>query len=347
MFTQRGFTLTLVLALAAVAAVVAPSRDSQAGTTDPVDVVEQIFAEVNAGDAAGAGALVTEDFVLTDIDGGSFAVVGRPAFTQLIEDSQTVNLEITVVEIAADGNTVTGVADFADDNADAAGVSRYRQPFTVQVTDGGLASRGDFTYDLDDAQTVVYLNYVDSLEEDDTDEPPPPGLVTVPLSAQSGGNQPGNAFLFEEGGITGVGLDITPGPAGVQQPAYFYTGTCAAPGPIVEPLANVLDGGSFTLLSSTMAELVDTGLIINVSKSVAEPGIYVACGQVLSATAPPPAPTAAAPATPTPATGIGAPATGTGGDAAGGSSGALYALLAAAVAVALGAGALVVGRRRV
>jgi hypothetical protein len=72
----------------------------------------------------------------------------------------------------------------------------------------------------------------------------------------------------------------------------------------------VLDGSSFTLLSATQAELVDTGLIINVHKSVAEASVYVSCGEVLSATAPPPATPPAA--TPTAGTGVTAPDTGTG-----------------------------------
>jgi hypothetical protein len=216
----------------------------------------------------------------------------------------------------------------------------------VEVTDEGLISRADFTYDLDDPQTVTYLEYL-AAQPDDGDEPPPPGLVTVALAPQPGGSQPGSAFIFTDEGVTLVALEIVPGPTGVLQPAHFHTGTCAAPGPIVQPLAFPLDGESFTILSAPMSELVDTGLIINVHKSVAEASVYVACGEVLSAAAPPPAPTAAPPppATPTPATGIVAPSTGT-GDSGGGGARGTHVLLVAGMALVLGAGALAFARRR-
>jgi hypothetical protein len=303
--------------------------------------VESFFAETNAGDVDGALAFLTDDFILTDINGGSFAAVGKPAFESVLNDVVAANAEITIAEIDVDGNTVTGVIEWSDDNTDDLGIDRYLQPFTINVNDAGLATRGDFTYDTTDAETQEYLASIE--DGDDGDDEEPPGLVTVALAAQPGGDQPGEAFIFpSSAGVTGVGLFITPGPAGVQQPAHFHTGTCAAPGPIVEPLANVLDGGSFTLLSADISELVDTGLIINVHKSVAESSVYVACGEVLSAAAPTPTTAPATPAaTPTQPSGIVAPSTGT-GDAGSGDGTAplwLYALLAAGVLASIGGAA--------
>jgi hypothetical protein len=330
--------LAVVLATVAVASLTPAT--ARAGTVDPQDTVESIFDELNAGDVDGVLALVTDDFILTDINGGSFAAVGKPAFRLVNEDVVARNAQITLTDLDVDGNAVTGVSEWSDDGTDDLGIDRYLQPFTIVVNDAGLATRGDFTYDTTDAETQEFL---DSLEDgdagDDGDDEEPPGLVTVELAAQPGGNQPGDAFIFPaDDGVTGVGLFILPGPAGVQQPAHFHTGTCAAPGPIVEPLANVLDSGSFTYLSAGISELVDTGLIINVHKSVAESSVYVACGEVLSAAAPTPTTAPVTPAaTATRPAGIVAPSTGTGG-ASGGDATAplwLYAVLAAGVLVSI------------
>jgi hypothetical protein len=342
----RRLALAPVLVIAVIPLATFPTtgtQDVQAQEDDPLTIVETFFEEVNAGDAAGASALLADDFVFTDIDGGSFAAVGKPAFTSILEET---NADIELLESEDDAGTVTGVISFSDEESDAAGVDRYLQPFTIVVVDG-LMTRGDFTYDLDDDQTVTYLEYVTSQEPDD--EGFPAGTLTVPLAAQPGGNQPGEAFIFEDAGMTFVGLSITPGPAGVQQLAHFHTGTCAAPGPIVEPLANVLDGESFTILSAAMSTLVDTGLIINVHKSVAEPTIYVSCGLVSSAPAPAPTATTSAPPPPAPTAtagsgGVTAPDTGSGPPSDG--SPAPYLLLLVAGAIASTAGALTLARLR-
>ena len=166
------------------------------------------------------------------------------------------------------------------------------------------------------------------------------------LAVQPGGNQPGEAFVFEEGGVTFVGLFVEPGPSGVLQPAHFHTGTCAAPGPIVEPLAMVLGRSSFTILSAPQAEFVDTGLIINVHKSVAESSVYVSCGEVLSA--PAAVPTAAPPPpAPTPATGVTAPDTGTGAWSSGSDTNWASIVMLIALASAVTAGGAVLVRQRV
>jgi hypothetical protein len=170
----------------------------------------------------------------------------------------------------------------------------------------------------------------------------------VSLAAQPGGNQPGIAVVFEDQGLTVVGLFIEAGAAGVLQPAHFHTGTCASPGPIVQPLASVLDGSSFTLLSAPIDQLIDKGLIVNVHKSVAEASTYVSCGELLSA--PEPEPTVAPAATPTArvATGVTAPNTGTGGGIAGGSWGwtlMIVALFSVGVLITMGTVAVRLGVR--
>lgn len=342
------FLAAFAIAVTAAIGVGSP-RQTEAGIVDPKTLVEDFFTNVDEGDVDGAVALLSDDFLFTQIDEqeGSFAAVGKPAFTFILQDVVALHNTTVLTDLAADGGVVTGVAEFSDDNSAAAGVDRYLQPFTITVNADGKISRADFTYDTNDAQTATYLEYQASQEDDGGDEGEPPGSVTVALSAQPGGNQPGEAFVFEEGGVTFVGLFVEPGASGVLQPAHFHTGTCAAPGPIVQPLAMVLDGSSFTILSASQAELVDTGLIINVHKSVAESSVYVACGEVLSAPAAAPT-TAPPPPAPTSATGVTAPDTGTDASS-GGDSNANWAsiVMLIALASAVTAGGAVLVRQRV
>ena len=346
-------TRLLVLGALAVASfmgalsISAPSRAQEA---DPQQVVEDFFDAVDAGDVEGAAALLSDSFIFTNIDEseGSFAAVGKPAFTSVIEEVVALNNQTELSDLAVDGLTVTGVAAFSDDESDAAGVDRYLQPFVITLDDSGLVVRAEFTYDQTDQQTADFLEYqAEQGGGDDGEEPP--GALTIPLAAQPGGNQAGEALIFEEEGLSFVGVFVEPGPEGVQQPAHFHTGTCAAPGPVVQPLANVLDGGSFTLLSVGNDELVDAGLIINVHKSTVEPGIYVSCGEVLSAAAPTPtvpaAPTVAAP-TATPVSGIVAPDTGTGAGNSGGSAGDAVLVMVLGLSIALAGIGLRLARAR-
>jgi hypothetical protein len=351
-FVAFGTVAIVATSIASIA--VQTPRDTEAGVSDPnIIVVENFFAAVDDGQVDGAMALLAGEFIFTQIDEreGSFAAVGKPAFRSIIEEVVALNNQTTLSELAVEGDIVTGVAAFSDDESAAAGVERYLQPFTITLNDDDLIVRAAFTYDQDDPQTAEFLEFQAAQEDDGGDEGDPPGSVTVALAAQPGGNQPGEAFVFEDDGISVVGVFIEPGPEGVLQPAHFHTGTCAAPGPIVQPLAFVLDGVSFTLLSVPQAELVDQGLIINVHKSEAEPAVYVSCGEVLSAPAPAPtapAPTAAPPPpAPTAATGVTAPDTGTGPEGGTGSNAAWFivvGLIALASAATTGAGLL--ARRR-
>jgi hypothetical protein len=346
---QRVLAASLAVAVGIMLAFGAgASSQAHAQEDDPQTVVETFFDELNAADVDAAAALLADGFIFTDIDGGSFAIVGKEAFVSVVlEGLPEEDFQADIRSISAEGNTVTGVIAFSDSTGTVeAGIDRYLQPFVITVNDAGLIARGDFTYDEDDAQTRDYLEYQAGQEGPGE---PPPGAVIVALAAQPGGNQPGQAIIFEDPeapGVTFVAIEVTPGAGGVQQPAHFHTGTCAAPGPIVEPLANVLDGNSATLLSAPMSELVDQGLIINVHLSAAQPGSYVSCGEVRTAAAQPtpvPAQPTPAPAQPTPTrpAGVTAPDTGAGGgDGSGGGPSALLFTLAAIGAVAAGFGGL-------
>jgi ketosteroid isomerase-like protein len=310
---------------------------------DPQAVVEAFFEAIDTGDVAGATALISEDsFVFTQLDSQeSFGIVGAPAMNQILGFVIPDTNSATVTDISADDATVTGTVEFSDVDSDDAGVDRYVQDFTATVSETGLITRLDLVYDETDDQTAEYIAYVEA----QPDDPPPADAQTFQLAAQPGGNQPGEAIIAELDGLTFVQLLVTPGAADVLQPAHFHTGTCAAPGPIVQPLANVLNGESFTILSAPLSELIDTGLIINVHLSVAQPSIYVSCGLVGTA-APPPAPSPTTPAgpvpTPTAGSGVTAPDTGSGPGDSGTPWLPIVAVIGGAIALA---GAAVAVRR--
>jgi hypothetical protein len=341
--------LTRLALVGVIAALIAgaslPERPRHAdakGAADPEALVEQVAQMLSIGDATGLTNLAAEDFVFRHTGVLSFAAVGRPAFASVIDETVAANPSVEVVETEAAGNVVTGSWEWSDDDTEAAGVERYIEIFEFELNEAGKFVRADVQYDLEDPDTLIYAEYQAGLERGGEEQEPPEGFVSVSLAAQPGGSQPGLAFVLPFGELTGVGIEIAPGADGVLQPAHFHTGTCGQPGPIVQPLASVLDGSSFTLLSAGADELDDAGLIINVHKSQAEPGAYVACGEVLSAAAAPPPPPAA---TATSGTGVTAPDTGTGSAAGGGSP--LYTWLAAALAlgaIAVTGGAVV--RRR-
>jgi hypothetical protein len=235
---------------------------------------------------------------------------------------------------------VTGVIEVSEDDARAMGIDRYREAFTATVNDDGLLEKLHLEYVLSDPETAEFITALRAQQEEDDgggDDEEAGDAIEVALAAQPGGNQPGQAFIFGAGdGVSGVFVGVEPGEEGIAQPAHFHTGTCASPGPVVHPLASIIDGVSFTYLSAGIDELADSGLIINVHKSAAQPGSYVSCGVVAAAAeapAPPPSPTR------TPS-GIAAPDTGSGG-VAGGAAGAAtygYALLAVAAAALATAG---------
>lgn len=342
---MRRSWLAAAAGVVAVLAVLLPaSPEANAGNSQE-DLIVEFVSRVSDGDATAAD-LIAEDFVLTSVGDGSFAIYGKTAFAGVVESfGEGGTFDVTVDDLSTSGNVVTGTLHTSDDDTEAAGVDSYQETLSATVI-SGLITKFDLAYDLDDPDTVTYIEYLDTQPDEDEGEDPD-GVVT--LAAQPGGNQPGEAALFGIApGVVGVGIEITPGPAGVLQPAHIHSGTCAAPGPIVEPLAFPQDGASFSIISANITDLVGKGLILNVHKSVAEASVYVSCGEVLAAGAAP-APTAPAPgstppaASPTPRTGVTAPSTGTGPTGGAGYAWVLMALLGAGTLLAA-TGAL--GRRR-
>lgn len=78
-------------------------------------------------------------------------------------------------------------------------------------------------------------------------------------------------------GKTSVTIALKGSTPGVVQPAHIHEGTCPNVGAVKFPLTNVTDGASTTTVDAKFADLFTGGYAINVHKSTAEGGVYVAC----------------------------------------------------------------------
>jgi ketosteroid isomerase-like protein len=275
---------------------------------DPEGVFRGFVAALNNGDVANASALLDDDVTLFEPNGdGSFGIVGKKAFVgSVLPDITTSGFKATVRHAVVHGDTVSGTIATSDDTTKAAGVSRYLETFAVRVVDGKIASF-DFLYDTSDSATNTYIAYSRSQSNN---EEPLPDTIEVPLGPGAEGSQPGTAFLAAASwageGVSLIGVQVQPGHAGAQQPADLISGSCAAPGKTVHRLAAVVDGGSFTIVSASVDEILAQGLSIQVHQAGQTDRVN-ACGAVLAA--------AVAPVPPAPAPShidIKPPATGTG-----------------------------------
>ncbi|OGY88992.1 MAG: hypothetical protein A3B30_02780 [Candidatus Komeilibacteria bacterium RIFCSPLOWO2_01_FULL_52_15] len=98
------------------------------------------------------------------------------------------------------------------------------------------------------------------------------------LTAQNNSGETGTAKIFDVNGKAEVVLNMSGAPDGVSQPAHIHEGTCAKLGPVVFGLTNVLDGASKTNLNVPMSAIFNgSPRALNVHKSQAESGVYVAC----------------------------------------------------------------------
>lgn len=283
----------------------ADAKEPTAVASDPDAVFRAFVSALNNGDQAGAAALLDDDVTFFEPNGdGSFGIVGKAAFESVLSDITSSGFEGTIKSAQVHGDTVTGVVATTDDSIKAAGVDRYLEQFTVRVVDGKIASF-DFLYDLSDAQTRKFIEHARASNED---EGPPPGALEVPLGAGASGSQPGSATVFEAtafggaAGVTFIGVRVQPGPLGAQQAAELVSGSCDAPGETVYPLAAVIDGGSFTIISASVDELLMQGLSLQVHQANQTDRVN-ACGALAAPQAP--APPAPAPPIKPPATGTG------------------------------------------
>ena len=102
------------------------------------------------------------------------------------------------------------------------------------------------------------------------------------LTAQNNSGQTGSVTFSDAGaGKTKVMIETVGAPQDVPQPAHIHTGSCHTLGGVKYPLTNVVNGKSETVLAIAFAELWhEVPFAVNIHKSAAEAGIYVACSDV-------------------------------------------------------------------
>jgi len=106
--------------------------------------------------------------------------------------------------------------------------------------------------------------------------------IIVPLMAQNDSGESGTAVITKIDGQTKVALSLTGAPATTPQPAHIHVGSCATLGGVDHALASVVNGSSETVLDIPITHILEhLPLAINVHKSVAQVGVYVACGDIV------------------------------------------------------------------
>jgi len=107
------------------------------------------------------------------------------------------------------------------------------------------------------------------------------GAVTVPLSAQNGSGETGTVTLTQAGN-TVVVVAHTVGGGSAAQPIHIHVGSCAKLDPVPKyPLTTLQSGTSNTTLNNMkLSDLQNGNYAINVHKSTADIGTYVACGNI-------------------------------------------------------------------
>ena len=137
---------------------------------------------------------------------------------------------------------------------------------------------------------IMFQEPAQNGEKETSSEPeevePTSRFAAFPVSAQNDSGESGAATLTEVEGQTRVVIDVSDVPAGVLQPAHIHTGSCEELGGVKYPLANVekaqMGPASVTILGTPFEQIMsELPLAINVHKSQEEPGVYVACGDVL------------------------------------------------------------------
>jgi hypothetical protein len=314
---RAAITLAVALAFVFAAARLDSAPRAEAGAPEPDAVVEQLLTAISEGNVDAALALVADDVVLIETSQalGGFSIHGKPAFEVAITD---IGAEITIRDIQADGNVVTGSYEWSDDVTIEATVDRYVEDFIVNVSSSGLVTNIRLAYDESDAETQQYLDFVRAQEDAEEDGDFAADLEAA-LSPGEGDDQEGTAAIFEaDSGVIFAGVLLETFPTGTQ-PVSIRAGTCATPGAVITQLGPALNGQLIALASTDISAL--SGDVIVVVQESESNTAVAACGAVLGAAAapepaaPPPAP--AAPAAPAPAPQpIVAPDTGTGGAAA-------------------------------
>lgn len=110
--------------------------------------------------------------------------------------------------------------------------------------------------------------------------------ITIALSALSQSGQSGYATLISAAAQTKVAISVTPGAKGVAQPIHIHNKPCGQDiGKVVYPLTSIVDGRSASTVDASLASLRTGAFAINGHKSAPEIATYIACGEIVVATA--------------------------------------------------------------
>ncbi len=140
----------------------------------------------------------------------------------------------------------------------------------------GMDERGDTKLNFE-LKGDLEIDNDDTIKIGDNDDDKE---VTVMLNAENNSGISGKAILSEEDGKVKVKLELAGGIA-LPEPAHIHVGVCPGVGAVKYSLNSVVNGKSETTIATTFAGLkAQLPLAINVHKSVAEVGTYVACGAI-------------------------------------------------------------------
>lgn len=109
-----------------------------------------------------------------------------------------------------------------------------------------------------------------------------PEPLIIPLAMQNDSGETGRVTMSEVNGQVKVMVNLTSASVDQSQPAHIHRGSCATLGEVVYTLSQVVNGSSETTITAAFEALKSNlPLTINVHKSVAESGTYVACGDII------------------------------------------------------------------
>lgn len=152
----------VVVAAVALVAFLVSALGVSAQTTDPLSVVQRFVDARNAGDVAGAMALVADDISFV---GGPVCTPDKPCVgrdvqqTQVEQFTQKFHAHLTLVGTPqVTGNQVKARTAVSDDRSRAAGVDRLASYLTAEVRDGKIATWVS-VLDPSDPQTAKFIAF--------------------------------------------------------------------------------------------------------------------------------------------------------------------------------------------
>ena len=103
---------------------------------------------------------------------------------------------------------------------------------------------------------------------------------TYPITSKGGSHETGTITFQAAGMKTKVTIAVKGEPAKANQPAHIHAFGCKSPGAVTIPLMNVVKGSSVTIVDLPLSKAAVAGTSVNIHKSAADLGIYVACGDI-------------------------------------------------------------------